>query len=135
MTTMVEIVGPDASIREAAQKMRGNDLGALPVGDNNRLIGIVTDRDITVRGVAEGRADGNATVRDVMSEQVFCCFADDDVDRAAEIMAEHQVRRLPVLDEDKRLVGVVTLADLCQLAGSAEPALMGITEPTGQSRR
>lgn len=111
MTSDVDLVDPDTPIREAARLMRDDDLGALPVGENDRLVGMITDRDIAVRGVAEGR-DESATVGDVMSNEIFYCFADDDVEEAASKMATRQVRRLPVLNRDKRLVGIVALADI-----------------------
>jgi CBS domain-containing protein len=136
MTREVKLMDPNTTVRDVARRMRAENLGAFPVGENDRLIGMVTDRDIVVRGVAEGRAEGNATVRDVMSERVFYCFEDEDVDRAAEVMAEHQVRRLPVLNRDKRLVGVVALADLGREGDyAAQAALEGIAEPSDKPRR
>ena len=97
---------------------------------------MVTDRDIVMRAVAEERSPGNISVREVMSETVCYCFEDDDVAQAAQIMAEHQVRRLPVLNRDKRLVGIIALADLGRAgAGTAREALAGISEPMDQPRR
>ncbi len=133
MTPTVDLVDPNTTIRDAAQRMRDDDVGALPVGENDRLVGMVTDRDITVRGVADDKAPGNCTVREVMSEGVYYCFEDDDSERAAEVMAEHKVRRLPVLNGDKRLAGVVALADLAR-AGVATHAIEGISEPTREAR-
>ncbi len=136
MSPTVHIADPNMTIRDAARQMRADNVGALPVGENDRLIGMVTDRDITVRAVAEGRSAGNTTVREVMSEGVCYCFEDDDVKEAAKLMAEHQVRRLPVLNRDKRLVGVVALADLGRSEGrAAQGALKGISEPTDEPRR
>jgi CBS domain-containing protein len=136
MSPSVRLADPNMTIRDAARQMRADNIGALPVGENDRLIGMVTDRDITVRAVAEDRAAGNTTVRDVMSEGVCYCFEDDDVEQAAKVMAEHQVRRLPVLNRDKRLVGVVALADLGRAGGRpVQGALKGISEPTDQPRR
>src|SRR5918995_1923723 len=112
MTPGVGIIDPNSAVRDAARRMRDDNVGALPVGENDRLIGMVTDRDIVVRGVAENRLGGTTSVRDVMSEHVYYCFEDDDLEQAAQIMAEHQVRRLPVLNRGKRLVGIVALADL-----------------------
>lgn len=112
MTRDVELVSPDTSIEEAARQMRNEDAGALPVGTDDRLIGMITDRDVTVRAVAAGRFD--ATVGDVLSENIYYCFEDEDVERAATLMAEHQVRRLPVMNRDKRLVGIVSLGDISQ---------------------
>jgi CBS domain-containing protein len=136
MTREVEIIAPNAAVGEAARRMRDDNVGALPVGENDRLIGIVTDRDIVVRGVAEDRLGGSTAVRDVMSEHVYYCFDDDDLEQAAKIMAEHQVRRLPVLNQDKRLVGIVALADLALTPTEAShAALKGISEPSNQPRR
>jgi CBS domain-containing protein len=136
MSPSVHLADPNMTIRDAARQMRADNIGALPVGENDRLIGMVTDRDITVRAVAEDRAAGNTTVREVMSQGICYCFEDDDVDQAAKVMAEHQVRRLPVLNHDKRLVGVVALADLGRAGGqSVQGALKGISEPTDQPRR
>jgi CBS domain-containing protein len=116
--------------------MRDENIGALPVGENDHLIGMVTDRDIVVRAVTQDSPPGNMAVRDVMSEHVYYCFEDDDVDRAAQVMAEHQVRRLPVLNRDKRLVGIVALADLGRSGGdTAKKALEGVSEPSDQERR
>src|SRR3954465_16017916 len=96
MTPDPELIDPKASIREAAKRMKSENIGALPVGENDRLIGMVTDRDIAMRGVAEDRAPETTTVRDVMSEKIFYCFEDDDIEDAAQCMAENQVRRLPI---------------------------------------
>ena len=136
MSRHVELADPNMTIRDIARKMRAENLGALPIGENDRLIGMVTDRDIVMRAVAEERSAGNTTARDVMSEHVWYCFEYDDVDKAAQVMAEHQVRRLPVLNQDKRLVGVVALADLGRKASkAAETALEGISEPTDKEQR
>ena len=136
MTHGAEVIDPNTTIRDAARKMRADNVGALPVGENDRLVGMVTDRDIAMRGVAEDRSGGNTTVREVMSEHVYYCFDDDDVDQAASTMAEHQVHRLPVLNRDKRLVGLVALADLARSGTDAvKRAIQGISEPTEQPRR
>lgn len=136
MTRDVALIDPNTTIRDAARKMRDENVGALPVGENDRLVGMVTDRDIVMRAVAEDRGSGMTAARDVMSRHVFCCFEDSDVGDAAKTMADHQVRRLPVLNRDKRLVGVVALADLGQSDGSsAQVALKGISEPSAQPRR
>ena len=136
MSRGAELIDPNTTIRDAAAKMRAANIGALPVGENDRLIGMVTDRDIVVRAVAENQSPGNTSVRKVMSEGICYCFEDDDAEEAARTMAEHQVRRLPVLNKDKRLVGVVALADLGRTGSrSAKDALAGISEPTDQPRR
>jgi len=116
--------------------MRADNIGSMPVGENDRLVGIVTDRDIVLRAVAEERMPGNTSVREVMSAKVCYCFEDDDVEEAARIMAEHQVKRLPVLNREKRLVGIVALSDLGRSDGeAAQAALEGISQETGQPRR
>jgi CBS domain-containing protein len=112
MTEKVEVVGPDSSLYEAARKMRDLDVGALPVCDGERLVGMLTDRDLTVRAVAEGRDSKTAFVRDNMSPEIMHCFEDQDAHEAEQLMAQKQIRRLPVLNRDKRLVGIVSLGNL-----------------------
>jgi len=136
MTRGVQLADPNATIRDIARRMRDDNLGALPVCDGDRLIGMVTDRDIVTRAVAENRSGGNTSVREVMSPDVCYCFEDDDDQKAAQIMAEHQVRRLPVLDHENRLVGVVALADLARSGTEAvDQAVAGVSEPADQPRR
>jgi CBS domain-containing protein len=136
MTRGARVIGPGVTILEAAGVMRTENVGALPVGENGALVGVVTDRDIVMRGVAEGGAPRNTTVQQVMSGNVYYCFADDDIKEAARIMAEHQVRRLPVLDRDDHLVGMLALADLGRLVGEAgKNALEGISQPNDKPRR
>ena len=136
MSRKVELTNPSTTIRDVARKMREDSIGALPVGENDRLVGMVTDRDIVVRAVAEERLPSNTSVREVMSEKVCYCFEDDDIEEASRIMAEHQVKRLPVLNREKRLVGIVALSDLGRADGDcAQMALEGICEETGQTRR
>jgi CBS domain-containing protein len=112
MTRDVELVNPDTSLQEAARKMRETDTGFLPVGEHDRLVGTLTDRDITIRAVAEGQDPKSAKVRDAMSDELVYVFEDAEAVEAADLMAQRQIRRLPVLNEDKRLVGVVSLGDL-----------------------
>lgn len=136
MHSTVQIADPNMTVRDVARRMRADNIGALPVGENDRLIGMVTDRDIVMRAIAEDRSPGNTTVREVMSRGVCYCFADDDIGQAAQVMAKHQVRRLPVLNQSKRLVGVVALADIGRSQGSAaQGALKAISEPTDRERR
>ena len=136
MTPTVRIADPNMTIRDAAWCMRADNLGALPVGENDRLIGMVTDRDIVVRAVAEERSADNTTVRQVMSLGICYCFENDDAEGAAQVMAKHQVRRLPVLNRDKRLVGVIALADLGRSEDeAAQGALKDISQPSGKGRR
>lgn len=113
MTREVRVVSPDDTIERAAQLMGQIDAGILPVGENDRLVGMITDRDIAIRGIAEGCGPG-AKVRDVMSPEVKYCFDDADTDEVLDNMAEIQVRRMPVVDHDKRLVGIVSIGDLAK---------------------
>ena len=111
MTRDVAVVHPDSTLQEAADRMRQLDVGPLPVCDNDRLVGMITDRDITVRSTAEGLDPWTAQVREAMTPEVVYCSEDDDVAEAARLMNEKQVRRLPVLDRNRRLVGIVSLCD------------------------
>lgn len=132
MTTQVELVGPDTSLAQAAQKMRDADIGALPVGENDRLVGVVTDRDITIRAVAEGRDPNTTPVRDALSGHALYVFDDQSTEDAARMMADRQVRRLPVLNRGKRLVGIVALADLAREGGNdslTAHAAKGVSRP------
>ena len=131
MSRDVQVISPDATIAEAAKCMRDGDFGMMPVGENDRMIGAISDRDIAVRDLAEGR-DASAKVRDVMSEGIHWAFEDDPVEKAAKIMSEHQIRRLPIVSRDKRLVGIVALGDLAVRETESEPAaeaLCEISEP------
>jgi CBS domain-containing protein len=111
MTRDVCLVKPNQTIREAAQLMAEIDAGALPVTDNDRLVGMITDRDIAIRAVAEGRSP-ETRIRDVMSPGILYCFDDQELDEVARNMGKNQVRRLPVINHDKRLVGILSLGDL-----------------------
>lgn len=114
MTRGAEVVDPNMVIRDAAQPMRADNIGTLPVGENDHLVGMATDRDIAMRAFAENKAPGTTSVREVMSKNVYCFYEDADVEEAASTMAQHQVHRLSVLNHDKRLVGIVALADLAR---------------------
>ena len=117
MTRGAETVAPDASLRDAAQTMKRLDIGAIPVCDGDRLVGIVTDRDIVVRAVADGADTASTTVREAMTEGIVYCQEDTDVQTVADTMKQRQIRRLVVLDADKRLVGIVSLGDLAIQGG------------------
>lgn len=140
MTAHARCVGPDNTLVEAAGLMRELDVGALPVCDNDRLAGIVTDRDMVLRGTADGRDPNSTPVRDVMSAGIIYVFADQEVEEAARLMEEKQIRRLPVMNREKRLVGIVSLGDI---ATSSNPAFSGMAlrdvsqpaEPTARQRR
>lgn len=133
MTRNVQIASPDDSIQAIAKQMAEKDIGFMPVGDNDRLVGTITDRDMVVRAIAKGR-DGNCSVRDVMSQEVKYCFEDEDMDHVVQNMGNIQVRRLPVVSRDKRLVGVVTLGDAAQAHDpeAVGVAMSGVVEPGGQ---
>ncbi len=123
MTAHAQCVAPDNTLGEAAGLMRELDVGALPVCDGDRLAGMVTDRDIVLRGVADGRDANTATVRDVMSPGVIHVFVDQEIEDVVRLMENKQVRRLPVLDRSRRLVGIVSLGDI---AVCSHPAFGGV---------
>ena len=137
MTREVKICTPGQPIREAAQTMAAIDAGALPVGENDRLIGMVTDRDIAVRAVARGKGP-DTPVREVMSEHIEYCFDDEDLDRVAQGMADVRVRRLPVVNREKRLVGILALGDVARRGNQREvvaDVVAGISTPGGPHRQ
>ena len=132
MSSDVRTCAPTATLREAARTMAETDVGALPVAENDRLIGMITDRDIAIRGVGSGKGP-DTTVGEVMTPELLYCFDDDDVDDICDNMADIQVRRLPVVDGDKRLIGIVSLSDLAIKGESdqAGAALCGIARSGG----
>lgn len=132
MTRAVRVTSPDASLQEAARLMAELDAGVLPVGEGDRLVGMITDRDIAVRAVAQGKGP-ETKVREAMTPEVKYCFEDDDVDDVARNMAEIKVQRLPVVSRDKRLVGIVTLGDIAVQGDSSavDTAVTGMKEPGG----
>ena len=131
MSSDVQIISPDDTIQTAAQKMEQADVGFLPVGENDRLVGMLTDRDIALRAVAAGKDPKSTKVRDVMTEKVLYCHDGDDIEEAASNMAEMQVRRLPIVDDDKRLVGVLSIGDIAfrHKATTAGKTLGGVCSP------
>ncbi|MGH8204240.1 MAG: CBS domain-containing protein [Steroidobacteraceae bacterium] len=130
MTTRVSWVTPDTPVPEIARRMKAEDIGSLPVAENDRLVGMVTDRDIVLRGVAEGGDISRVPARQVMSPEVLYCFDDQPVADVLKNMGDNQVRRLPVMNREKRLVGVVSLGDLSRAAGQkAGGALKEISKP------
>jgi CBS domain-containing protein len=136
MTTDVQTVTPDQSAQEAASFMLSSDAGAIPVTEGDRLIGMITDRDIAVRGVAKGHGP-DTRVSELMTNDVVAAQIDDDTDEVAARMNEAQVRRLPVIDGQQKLCGIVSLSDLTQKGNSseAEQALEGVSEPGGQHQQ
>jgi CBS domain-containing protein len=128
MTPHVEVIHPDATLTEAARKMKALDVGPVPICDGDRLQGMITDRDITIRATAEGRDPNTTRVREVMTPDIVYCFEDQDVREAAQIMEERQIRRLVVLNREKRLVGIVSLGDLATQTDEAELDSEELTE-------
>lgn len=132
MSSNVRIADPNQSICDVARIMADYDVGALPVGENDRLVGMITDRDIAVRAVAQGLSP-ETKVRDVTSEEVMYCFEDEEISHVAQNIGDIQVHRLPVLDRNKRLVGIVSMADIAATEGpsTAGEAICGILKDTG----
>src|SRR5919205_1760030 len=133
MTRDVRLIEPTQTIRDAAKLMAEMDAGIMPVREGDRLVGMITDRDIAVRAVAEGKGP-DTPIREVMTEDVKYCFEDEDTDHVARNMADQQVRRLPVVNRDKRLVGILSLGDLAVMEGArpAGEALTGVSQPGGE---
>jgi CBS domain-containing protein len=127
MSCDVKVISPDMTIGDAAKKMRDGDFGMLPVGEDDRIIGTISDRDIAIRAVAEDK-DGGTKVRNVMSEGIVWVYDDDTVEHVAAIMSKNQVRRLPVVNRDKRLVGIVALGDFAVESSEIQPAAKALSE-------
>src|SRR3954452_18560761 len=132
MTRQVEVAAPDDTLQKAAGRMAELDTGVLPVGEGDRLVGMLTDRDIAVRAVAQGKGP-DARVRDAMTPAVKYCFEDEDLNDVVHTMAEQKVRRLPVMSREKRLVGIVSLGDVAIYADSkqTDAAVSAVSEPGG----
>jgi CBS domain-containing protein len=134
MTRDVRVAAPTQTLREAAKLMVELDVGILPVGENDRLVGMVTDRDIAVRGIARG-CGPDSQVREVMTDSVMYCFADQTLEEVSRNMGDVQVRRMPVVDRQKRLVGIISLSDIACGDGAiddAGEALRDISQPGGE---
>src|SRR5215208_7363621 len=132
MTTDVQLASPTQTIRQAALLMGKADCGALPVADKDSLVGMITDRDIAVRAVAAGKGP-NTLVKEIMSAEVLYCFEDQTLEEVANNLGDEKVRRLPVMNRDKRLVGILSLGDMARKAnGSAADALQAISQPGGE---
>src|SRR4026209_1483537 len=123
----VKAISPDMTIGEAAKEMRDGDFGMMPVGENDRMIGTISDRDIAIRAVDAGK-DAGPKVRDVMPEGIAWAYEDDSVEQAATIMSKRQVRRLPVVNREKRLVGIVALGDFAVESSEIKPAAKALSE-------
>jgi len=135
MTRDVRVANPGQSIRDVAKIMAEIDAGSMPVGENDRLVGMITDRDIAIRAVAQGKGP-DTPVRDVMSKEVKYCFEDEDLEHVAKNMGDIQLRRLPVVSRDKRLVGIVSLGDVAQNEDveTTGEASAGVSQPGGKHR-
>lgn len=136
MSTDVRCIEPDTTLFDAARLMRDLDVGSLPICEDDRLVGIVTDRDLAVRGMAEDCVPHETPVRDIMTAGLVFAYDDQDVDSAARLMEEYQVRRLPVLDHDRRLVGIVSLGDLaaeCREPSLSARTLRGVSQRSGMT--
>ncbi|OJY67009.1 MAG: inosine-5-monophosphate dehydrogenase [Sphingobium sp. 66-54] len=114
MHSGVEWVSPDARLSEVARIMKDKDIGAVPVGEDDRLVGMVTDRDLAVRALANGKDPAALTARDVMSRPIVYCRADEPIEDAVRVMEARQIRRLPVINEQKRMVGMISLGDISE---------------------
>jgi len=132
MTREVRVASPGQSIRDVAKIMAEIDAGSMPVGDNDRLVGMITDRDIAIRAVALGKGPETPVSEVMSSDQVLYCYEDEELDHVAKNMSQQQVRRLPVVNREKRLVGIVSLGNLAQSeARTASKAVKGVTKPGG----
>ena len=137
MTRNVEVVRPNSSVQDAASKMKSLDIGSLPVCDGSKIHGMITDRDIVIRAVAEGRDSTQTKVADVLTDNLIYCFEDQSVQEAADAMQQYQIRRLPIVNRDKELVGIISLGDLAvdteneKLAGAT---LVDVSQPAVPAR-
>jgi CBS domain-containing protein len=134
MSDDVRIASPDDSIARAAQMMEEIDAGFLPVGENDRLVGTITDRDIAIRAVGKNLDPQKTRVRDIMTAEVKYCYEDEELDEIAQNMGDQQVRRLPVVNRQKRLIGIISVGDIAtgHKPVKAGVALRGIAEPSSQ---
>jgi CBS domain-containing protein len=135
MTSEVHCIAPNSTLQDAAKQMRDLDIGSLPVCQNEQLIGMITDRDITIRCTAQGKSPQEMKVQDAMTKELAFCYQDEDVEVAADLMEERQIRRLPIMDRGKKIVGIVSLGDLAtrhsdeMLSGEV---LQQVSQPTQQ---
>jgi CBS domain-containing protein len=137
MTTDFEMIDSTKSLLEAARKMKSLDVGFLPIREGTRLIGLVTDRDIVIRGLAEGLDPGSTQVKDIISSEIVYCYDDDNVEEAAQLMEDNQVRRLIVVDHEQTPVGIVSLGDLAVKTGQdrlSGEVLERVSEPAAPAR-
>jgi CBS domain-containing protein len=138
MTQDPEVITSNFVLKDAALKMRELDVGMLPIGKDDRLVGMLTDRDITIRATAEGRDPTKTQVHEVMTQEVVYCFEDQDVSEAARLMQERQIRRLPILNPEKRLIGIVSLGDVAVHSGEKSvvaETIKEVSEPAAPHRK
>lgn len=129
-----ECLSPQSTLQEAAKQMQKQDYGFIPICDNDRLVGVVTDRDLATRGIAEGKDPQQTALREVMTKEVHYCFEDDDVEKVAEEMAKQQIRRLVVLNENKRLTGILSLGDMATKNQDKKPSNK-VTQAVSQDKQ
>ena len=137
MTRNVEVMRPNSSVQDAASKMKSLDIGSLPVCDGSKIHGMITDRDIVIRAVAEGRDSTQTKVADVLTDNLIYCFEDQSVQEAADAMQQYQIRRLPIVNRDKELVGIISLGDLAVDTDNAKLAgatLVDVSQPAVPAR-
>lgn len=130
MTSNVRVANPDETIQNAARLLAEIDAGALPVGEEDKLVGMITDRDIAIRAIAEGKGP-DTKIRDVMTPDIRYCFDDQEVDEVQKNMGDNRVRRMAVVNHDKRLVGILSFADIALSGARADQALEGASQPGG----
>jgi CBS domain-containing protein len=138
MTRDVEVIGSNAPLKEAAAKMKELDVGLIPICDGDRLKGTLTDRDITIRATAEGKSPSKTKVSAIMSTDIAYCYEDQEIEEAVSLMETRQIRRLPILNRDQRLVGIVALSDLAMHAGQNEmigETLKEVSRPAAPQRQ
>jgi CBS domain-containing protein len=132
MTRSVDSLTPETSVRDAADRMKTRNIGSLPVCENNQLVGTLTDRDVTIRVTAEGRDPEKTKVGEIMSKEMVTCLPEQDISEAEQLMHDHQVRRLPVVDESRTLVGYLSMAKIAQAEQDEKitgKVIRGISEP------
>jgi CBS domain-containing protein len=135
MTRDVKVISPDGNVQQAAQMMRDEDIGAVPVCNGKKLVGMITDRDIVIRTLADGKSPADAKVSDVMTDDVFWCFEDQTVGEVLQQMGDQQIRRIPVVNRDKELCGIVALGDLATRANAdTDETLEDISAPVPPSQ-
>lgn len=137
MSPNFKFMAPDSPVAQVAQQMRDMDCGFMPLAENDKMVGMITDRDITVRAIAEGKDPSNTPAREIMTAKTYYCYDDQDVEEVCNNMGEIQVRRLPAVNRDKRLVGIISMGDLAQSASrpSMGQTVQQITAQVAQKKQ